>query len=105
MTPQCSRSVIGLMLSLSHLLTRMRSFQAFEVSATSRPLFGAAAQPAECCEKNSIQPIGARVLPDSETKRARSPATLGAQIAATRTIAAMAAYPLFSIPVEYRFMG
>src|SRR5262245_8702947 len=70
--PQCSRSVSGLIVSLTRVLTRTSSCKRLCERTTSR---GAAVPPAHSFgwrEHNSIHPIGADVTPASGTWAGRS---------------------------------
>src|SRR5437868_14625625 len=65
-------SVTGLMESLTHLLTRTRSFQAFGVSTTSRGDVACVAHSRGFSLQNSTQPIGGRDVSPTDTCMTRS---------------------------------
>src|SRR5690242_12964173 len=60
------------MVSLTHWLTRTRSFQVLADSTTSRGFDGALAHSAGFSVQNSTQPIGGRVTSATDTWIARS---------------------------------
>src|SRR5262249_42682405 len=60
-TPQCSRSVIGLIVPLTQALTLIMSAQALGLRTTSRGSEGAVAHSGWYSMQKSTQPIGARV--------------------------------------------
>jgi hypothetical protein len=71
-TPQCSRSVIGLIASLTQALTFTMSIQALVVRTTSRGSDGVVAHSDVYSMQKSIQPIGGRVASPTVTKTGRS---------------------------------
>src|SRR5690348_8742214 len=94
-------SVIGLMLSLTCLLMRTRSFQDLPLSTTSRGDVVPPLQSLGLVVQNSTQPIGGRVLSPSDANRTRSLAAMAADAKAKNTSAPAATA---GIPFGYRFM-
>src|SRR5262245_9309461 len=86
--PQCSRSVIGLIASLTHWLIRSRSFQAWVVNTTSRAGMAGVSHSGAYCAQNSRQPTGARAAAPTDMNSGRS---LAAWAGATASAAASAA--------------
>src|SRR5207248_5087532 len=76
--PQCSRSVSGLIVSLTHLLTRTKSFHASGDRARSRGAVVVLAHSPGCRAQNSTHPAGGRVTSEARTWASRSgPARAG----------------------------
>src|SRR5207248_11788396 len=88
--PQCSRSVSGLIVSLTHLLTRTKSFHASGDRARSRGAVVVLAHSPGCRAQNSTHPAGGRVTLEARTWASRSDrATAGSASMALAAIAAI----------------
>src|SRR3954454_21268440 len=77
---------------------RVRSFQAFVVSTTSRASKALVSHSGAYSEQNSVQPIGARAVLPTEMNSTRSFAALAAGTASAPA-SAVATMPAASIPV------
>src|SRR6266851_6021486 len=82
---------------------RVRSFQAFVDSTTSRASSDLVSHSGAYSEQNSVQPIGARAVAPTEANSARSLAAFAGGIASAAASAAVA-IPAPSIPVGLHFI-